>query len=198
MKKRIIEAVAVMLSLTTLVLFSACVGKNNGASGGKTTDTSHGVVTASITSLQSVVTEPSDTQKTGADTSFGGGDVSESKGAAVSTDDTKYSDPTVDASSAVSESGKGQTEPSSYGSQTTAELEWAFTDNIKWKTRFYAFTSYKRVEMEWENTFTFKFNKYISSNLFIYPRFDDNTKRDDHHGYFQFKEFASLGFNYSF
>ena len=85
-----------------------------------------------------------------------------------------------------------------FGSQTTAELEWAFTDNIKWKTRFYAFTSYKRVEMEWENTFTFKFNKYISSNLFIYPRFDDNTKRDDHHGYFQFKEFASLGFNYSF
>ena len=121
MKKRIIEAVAVMLSLTTLVLFSACVGKNNGASGGKTTDTSHGVVTARITSLQSVVTEPSGTQKTGADTSFGGGDVSESKGAAVSTDDTKYSDPTVDASSAVSESGKGQTEPSSYGSQTTAE-----------------------------------------------------------------------------
>lgn len=84
------------------------------------------------------------------------------------------------------------------GSQMLAELEWVFSDNIKWKTRFFAFTSYKRVEMEWENTFTFQFNKYISSNIFIYPRFDDNVARDDHHGYFQFKEFASLGFSYSF
>ncbi|MBR4388671.1 MAG: DUF3078 domain-containing protein [Prevotella sp.] len=84
------------------------------------------------------------------------------------------------------------------GSQITAELEWNFTDNIKWKTRFYTYTTYKRVEMEWENTFSFKFNKYISSNLFLYPRFDDNTVRDDHHGYWQFKEFMSIGFSYSF
>jgi hypothetical protein len=84
------------------------------------------------------------------------------------------------------------------GSQITAELEWNFTDNIKWQTRFYTFTTYKRVEMEWENTFSFKFNKYISTTIFLYPRFDDNTTRDDHHGYWQFKEFTSIGFNYSF
>ncbi len=84
------------------------------------------------------------------------------------------------------------------GSQITAELEWTFTDNIKWQTRFYTYTTYKRVEMEWENTFTFKFNKYISTNIFLYPRFDDNTIRDDDHGYWQFKEFASIGFSYSF
>ena len=56
----------------------------------------------------------------------------------------------------------------------------------------------KRVEWEWENTFTFQFNKYISTKLFLYPRFDDSTVRDDHHGYFQFQEFMSIGFNYSF
>ena len=30
--------------------------------------------------------------------------------------------------------------------------------------------TYKRAIMEWENTFTFVVNKYISSNLFLYPR----------------------------
>lgn len=93
---------------------------------------------------------------------------------------------------------EGQYSMHDVGSQVLAELEWVFSDNIKWKTRFFAFTSYKRVEMEWENTFTFQFNKYISSNIFLYPRFDDNVARDDDHGYFQFKEFASLGFSYSF
>ncbi len=84
------------------------------------------------------------------------------------------------------------------GSQFTVDLEWKISDNINWKTRMYGFSSYKRVEWEWENTFTFKFNKYISSNLFIYPRFDDGVLRDGDHGYWQFMEYLSLGFNYSF
>ena len=71
-------------------------------------------------------------------------------------------------------------------------------ENISWKSRMYGFTSYKRVEYEWENTFSFQFNKYISSKLFIHPRFDDNRQRDDHHGYWMFKEFLSIGFNYAF
>lgn len=85
-----------------------------------------------------------------------------------------------------------------FGSSLTADLIWKFSDNIKWKTRLYAFTSYKRVEAEWENTFTFAFNKYISTNIFVFPRFDDAKKRDKDYGYFQLKEYASLGFSYSF
>ncbi|MBO4826151.1 MAG: DUF3078 domain-containing protein [Prevotella sp.] len=84
------------------------------------------------------------------------------------------------------------------GSLFTIDLEWKISENINWKTRMYGFSSYKRVEWEWENTFTFKFNKYISSNLFIYPRFDDGAKRDGDHGYWQLKEYLSLGFNYTF
>lgn len=85
-----------------------------------------------------------------------------------------------------------------FGSESTADLTWQILDNLKWKTRLYGYTTYKRTELEWENTFTFNFNRYISSNLFIYPRFDDGTARDEHHGYWQFKEYASLGFSYSF
>ena len=71
-------------------------------------------------------------------------------------------------------------------------------DNISWRSRIYGYTTYERVEMEFENTFSFQFNRYISANFFVYPRFDDSRKRDDHHGYWMFKEYTSLGFSYSF
>ena len=85
-----------------------------------------------------------------------------------------------------------------FGSECTIDLTWAFAPNIKWKTRLYGYTTYKRAELEWENTLMFQFNKYISSNVFVYPRFDDGAKRDKDHGYWQLKEYASIGFTYSF
>ena len=85
-----------------------------------------------------------------------------------------------------------------FGSQFTIDLKWAIAENITYQTRMYGFTTYKNAKWEWENTFTFNFNKYISTKLFLYPRFDDSTVRDEDHGYFQFKEFMSLGFSYSF
>lgn len=84
------------------------------------------------------------------------------------------------------------------GSEFIFDLNFAFTKDIKWKTRLYGYTTYKRTLMEWENTFTFVVNRYITSNLFVYPRFDDGTGRDSHHGYWQLKEYISLGFNYNF
>ena len=94
------------------------------------------------------------------------------------------------------EEGKHQLH--NFGSQFTIDLLWKFADNIRWKTRLYGYTTYERAELEWENTLTFQFNKWISSNIFVYPRFDDGTSRSNNHGYFQLKEYASLGFAYSF
>lgn len=85
-----------------------------------------------------------------------------------------------------------------FGSECTVDLTWAFTNTIKWKTRLYGYTTYERAEVEWENTISFQFNKYITSNLFIYPRFDDGAKKDESHGYWQLKEYMSIGFAYSF
>ena len=85
-----------------------------------------------------------------------------------------------------------------YGSECTFDLAWQIAENIKWKTRLWGYTTYKRAEIEWENTITFQFNRYISTNLFLYPRFDDGAKRDDGESYWQFKEFMSIGFSYSF
>ena len=85
-----------------------------------------------------------------------------------------------------------------YGSECTFDLTWQVMDNLKWKTRLWGYTTYKRAEIEWENTLTFQFNRYISSNIFLYPRFDDGAKRKDGDSYWQFKEFMSIGFSYSF
>ncbi|WP_018361759.1 DUF3078 domain-containing protein [Hoylesella nanceiensis] len=84
------------------------------------------------------------------------------------------------------------------GSEFTADLTWILSDMIKWRTRLYGYTTYKRAELEWENTLSFQFNKFISTNIFLYPRFDDARGRDSKHGYWEFKEYASIGFAYSF
>ena len=85
-----------------------------------------------------------------------------------------------------------------FGSQLTVDLTWKMAEQISWKTRLYGFTSYKRGLIEWENLITLKVSKYISANLFLYPRFDDSGTRDDDMGYFQFQEYSSLGLSYTF
>ncbi len=85
-----------------------------------------------------------------------------------------------------------------FGSQVTASLEWKMNDVVTWKTRFYGFTSFHRAELEWENTFALRVSKYISANLFLFPRFDDSNVWDDDLGFWQFKEYSSLGFSYNF
>ena len=85
-----------------------------------------------------------------------------------------------------------------FGPNMTADLTWKINDIVTWKTRLFAFTSFKRAEIEWENTFELRVSKYISANLFLYPRFDDASLYDDELGYWQFKEYSSVGFTYNF
>ncbi len=85
-----------------------------------------------------------------------------------------------------------------FGSQLTIDLQWKIAEQITWKSRLYAYTSYQRSLVEWENLFTLQVSKFISANLFLYPRFDDSGKRDGDMGYFQFQEYSSLGISYTF
>lgn len=83
------------------------------------------------------------------------------------------------------------------GSSLTFNFRWNPSNLITYESRLWGYTTYRRAEVEWENTFTFKLSKYISAKLFLYPRFDDGTVRDDDYGFFQFREYTSLGFSYS-
>lgn len=81
----------------------------------------------------------------------------------------------------------------SIGSNITATTAWTITPNIAWNSRLYYFTDYTRTQVEWENTITIKANRYLSTKLFLYPRFDDGVARMADHSYFQFNEYFSLG-----
>lgn len=86
-----------------------------------------------------------------------------------------------------------------FGSEFVCDLKWNILSNFSWQARMYGYTTYKRTEFEWENTFTFNFNRFISTKIFVYPRFDDGaSRRSSHHSYWQLKEFASVGFSYEF
>mgnify|MGYP002624306262 CR=1 FL=1 len=85
-----------------------------------------------------------------------------------------------------------------YGSDLTVNSNYKISKDIDWTMRLYVYTSYKRALVELENTVNFKINKYFTSKLYFYPRFDDSRARDDHHGYWGFKETFSFGLSYSF
>ena len=70
-----------------------------------------------------------------------------------------------------------------------------------WKCRCYYYTSYSYTEAEFENSFTYAFSKYINAEVYTLWRFDDTRAKkyyDDNLGYFQFKEYFTLGMTYSF
>ena len=86
----------------------------------------------------------------------------------------------------------------SFGSNITIRYTWNIIKNLSWSGRIYYYSDYKRVQLEWENTFKAQFNKYLSTQLFLYPRFDDGVARQPDKSYFQFQELLSFGLNVSF
>lgn len=85
-----------------------------------------------------------------------------------------------------------------YGSNITINYTWEICKNVSWRGRIYYFTDYDKSQIEWENTFNLKINKFLTTKLFVYPRFDDSVQRKDGDSYFQFNETLSIGFDYTF
>lgn len=83
------------------------------------------------------------------------------------------------------------------GSRLEATLKWSVMSNLLWESRFSYTTNYEKVLSEWENTFTFAFNRFFSTKLFVHARFDDSVSRNPGDSYFQLQELLSLGFNYT-
>lgn len=84
------------------------------------------------------------------------------------------------------------------GSTVTVNAKWSPIAGLVWTTRFYAFTSYSRFQAEWENTLALKVNKYLSTKIFLFPRFDDGVKRKAGQSFFQFNEYLSVGLDLGF
>ena len=86
------------------------------------------------------------------------------------------------------------------GSTVTINVKWTPSDWLQWTTRFYAFTSYSKVVAEWENTLSLRANKYLSTKIFLFPRFDDgvNRKANTNQSFFQVNEYLSVGVDLAF
>lgn len=86
------------------------------------------------------------------------------------------------------------------GSTITVNMTLKFCEQINWVTRLYAFYDYQEhLKAEWENTINLKVNKYLSTKLFLYPRFDNNVaKKNPEDTYFQFNEYLSVGLDLNF
>ena len=80
-----------------------------------------------------------------------------------------------------------------YGSRVDLNFNIAFIKNLTWRVESYFYSSYSRSEAQIVNKMDFRFNKYIATHLDFYSRFDDSRQRDDHHGYWQFRDYLSFG-----
>jgi len=85
------------------------------------------------------------------------------------------------------------------GSTINAKLIYNFNKNVNYTSRLYYFTNYEKVTAEWENTLNLPINRYFSTILYLFFRYDDNPTltKDKILGYFQLTELLSFGFNYS-
>jgi len=88
-----------------------------------------------------------------------------------------------------------------FGSKIELKSKITIVKDLTWQCRFYYFTAYEYTESELENLLSFQFNKYISTEVYTLWRFDDNRSQqyyDSTLGYFQFKEYFTLGLAYNF
>lgn len=84
------------------------------------------------------------------------------------------------------------------GSALTCTFNWQVLKELHWKSYLYCYTNYKSSLVQWENTFNFRINKYLSTELFVNPRFDDSYHSSKSDAKIQLKEYLSLGFDYNF
>ena len=86
-----------------------------------------------------------------------------------------------------------------FGSTVNAKLMIYFNKYVNFISRFHYFTNYETITAELENTLNLPINRYFSTSLYLFIRYDDNKQLMSDHtlGYFQINELISFGFNYN-
>lgn len=94
---------------------------------------------------------------------------------------------------------QGRQHKEDFGTQVKPSFSATLFKNVKYTTNMEFYTTYSRAYFNWENTFTMNINKYLKTTLFLHGRFDDSARRlySDSYGYWQLKEYMSLGLTYS-
>lgn len=88
---------------------------------------------------------------------------------------------------------------SEIGSNAELTLNWDITSNISWKSRLFLFSNYKYFLADWENTVVFNINKFLSTQIYLHPRFDSSSNASaSKWRHWSLKEILSFGLSYTF
>jgi hypothetical protein len=91
---------------------------------------------------------------------------------------------------------EGQNSLLDMGSTLNAKIIVNFNRQVTFTSRLKYFTNYKKVIMESENELNLSINRYFSTRLYFYGRYDDSGDPDL--SYIQVNELLSFGFNFKF
>ena len=85
------------------------------------------------------------------------------------------------------------------GSTINARFIMQFNRQVSFSSRFKFFSNYDKMLIESENELNMSLNRYFSTRIYLYGRFDDTPglKRDPGLGLVQLNELLSFGFNYT-
>ena len=85
------------------------------------------------------------------------------------------------------------------GSLVNATIDFKISKSTSFKSRLKYFTNYEKMEVESENELNFSINRYFSTRIYLYLRYDngENIPRDPTLGYLQVNELLSFGFKYT-
>lgn len=88
----------------------------------------------------------------------------------------------------------------SFGPNVTLNTTYQVCNQITWSSNIYWFSNLHFTKIEWTNTINFAVSKLISAQVYLYPRFDDSAEkyRNEKGQFIMFKEYFSMGLNYSF
>lgn len=99
----------------------------------------------------------------------------------------------------IKEGRKSQTD---FGSTFNVNLSYAHNRFAKYTSRIKYFTNYKKAYAEWENSFDLALNRFFSTTLYLYVKFDDSVvpekrNNDDTWAYFNYNQMVRFGLTYT-
>lgn len=97
----------------------------------------------------------------------------------------------------IEEGDKSKTE---YGSTFNVNLSYSRNRYTSFTSRLKYFTNYEKVYVEFENSLNFALNRYLSTTLYLYVKYDDSLtpeNRDPKYKFFNYNEMLRFGLTYT-
>lgn len=99
----------------------------------------------------------------------------------------------------IEEGKKSQTD---FGSTFNINMSYSHNRFTKYTSRLKYFTNYEKAYAEWENTFDFAINRFFTTTLYFYLKFDDSVapekkNRDKTWAYFNYNQMVRFGLTYT-